>query len=345
MTEPTSIQVSADSPLAAHSDHASNSGEDGEYEDVAPSFIDYPVHWGRTYHRYNENSYHYPNDEVECARLDYQHRIFNYYFDGRLYFAPLDPDTTRQILDVGTGTGIWCIEMSDLNRFPNAEILGFDLSPIQSTLVPPNVYYHMGDCTVAADWPKSNSTIDFVHVRFMAGSLESYKSLIRTAKSRLTPGRGWLELHELHPKPVCDDGTMPDDWKFKEWEEKLNEAAVNYLEPSRPIRVAENLKRWMETCGFEDVTEIRYKVPLSGWTKGARMKNIGNAVSENWLDGLPGFSYKLFGPAGLEWSRDEIELMMVEVRKALKQKTVHAYMMYHVVYGRRPAASEARNAT
>lgn len=33
------------------------------------------------------------------------------------------------MLDVGTGTGIWAIDFAD--EYPNAEIIGTDLSPIQ----------------------------------------------------------------------------------------------------------------------------------------------------------------------------------------------------------------------
>jgi metalloendopeptidase OMA1, mitochondrial len=333
----TSLPVSADSPLAANSNESES---DGDFENVPPSFTDYPVHWGRTYHRYSENSYHFPNDEGECERLNLQHRIFNHNFDGRLYWAPLNPEEVREVYDVGTGTGIWCNEIADSNCFPNAKIRGLDLSSIQGDLWPPNVYYYMGDCTDPRDWQRPFGSIDFIHSRFMAGSLESYKSLIKTAKKFLKPGTGWLELHELVSKPLCDDGTMPDDWKFKEWEEKLQEASIHYLDPPRPINSGESLKRWMDMCGYEDVTEMRYKIPLSKWPKDARMKKIGGGMCEIWLEGLPGFTYKLYGSEGLQWTRDEIEIMMVGVRKALMDKSVHAYMMYHVVYGRCPAPSE-----
>lgn len=33
------------------------------------------------------------------------------------------------MLDIGTGTGLWAIEMADL--FPNATVIGTDLSPVQ----------------------------------------------------------------------------------------------------------------------------------------------------------------------------------------------------------------------
>ena len=335
MTRPP-VPVSADSPIAPDSDGISTGDDERRKEtnSLPPSLTNYPVHWGRSYHRYREGCYLYPNDEDERYRLDYQHAVLNHYFDGRLIFSPLDPDTTTQVLDIGTGTGTWCIELADTNQLPNAQITGIDLSPIQPEMVPDNVTFEIQDCT-DSDWCRTPGSIDLIHSRFMAGSLESYKHLIRTARKYLKPGTGWLELHEIHPKPVCDDSTMPDDWKFAEWEANLNEASLHRVHPPRPIRVAENLKSWMQNSGYEDVVEQRFKIPISGWPKDPRMKKIGEWYGANWFHGLPGFSYKPFGPEGLGWNRNEIELMMVDVRKAIKQKSVHAYMFYHVVCGRR----------
>ena len=202
---------------------------DAYTQSLPQELTEYPVHWGRSYHKYHEGSYHFPNDEPERSRLDLQHAIFNHYFGERLFFSPVDKSAAKEILDIGTGTGLWCIELSDANTFPNAQITGIDLSPIQPEMVPENVTFEMQDC-VDSDWCRPLGSIDLIHSRFMAGSLESYNHLIRTAKKYLRPGTGWLELHEIHPKPVCDDGTMPPDWKFAEWESKLNYASKKYTQ-------------------------------------------------------------------------------------------------------------------
>lgn len=44
--------------------------------------------------------------------------------DGRRFFAPI-PDHPLKILDLGTGTGIWAIEMAD--KYPSAEVLGIGM--------------------------------------------------------------------------------------------------------------------------------------------------------------------------------------------------------------------------
>ena len=71
-----------------------------------------------------------PNDEVTCAsstgrkgfadyvveqaeqeRLDIAHFLFKKALGDKLYFAPIKTGGALKILDVGTGTGIWAIEM------------------------------------------------------------------------------------------------------------------------------------------------------------------------------------------------------------------------------------------
>lgn len=82
---------------------------------------------GRRYHKYHEGgmlsfiskltvnirltllAYPYPNDEKELDRLDLQHHMFKLVMGGKLYHVPLK--NPKQILDIGTGSGIWPLEM------------------------------------------------------------------------------------------------------------------------------------------------------------------------------------------------------------------------------------------
>ncbi len=53
--------------------------------------------------------YLFPNDEQENNRLDIFHHICLLLLGGKLHLAPIQHP--QRILDVGTGTGIWAIEM------------------------------------------------------------------------------------------------------------------------------------------------------------------------------------------------------------------------------------------
>jgi hypothetical protein len=102
-----------------------------------------------------------PNDQEEQERLgayigcgsldlkvtpnlDLQHHLFLLTFDG-LHIAPLPP-AVHNVLDMGTGTGLWAIEFgagsfehlrtisngsSPAQEYPMAKVTGSDLSPIQ----------------------------------------------------------------------------------------------------------------------------------------------------------------------------------------------------------------------
>lgn len=65
--------------------------------------------------------------QAENERLDLAFYVYKVLFGGRNVFAPLQHPI--KILDIGTGTGKWCVEVA--KEYPNAQIIGTDLSPIQ----------------------------------------------------------------------------------------------------------------------------------------------------------------------------------------------------------------------
>lgn len=56
-------------------------------------------------------AYLYPNDEQELDRMDMQHHMIKLINHGRLFLAPIQHP--KRILDIGTGSGIWPIEMGE----------------------------------------------------------------------------------------------------------------------------------------------------------------------------------------------------------------------------------------
>lgn len=54
------------------------------------------------------------------------------------YLAPIG-ESPQRILDLGTGTGIWALDMADM--FPSAEVIGVDIAPIQPKWVAPSQYH------------------------------------------------------------------------------------------------------------------------------------------------------------------------------------------------------------
>ena len=102
---------------------------------LTSSIYDYREIHGRTYHAYKDTQYEFPNDKLELDRLDLQHHLYYKRLDGKLFLAPIS-DTPQNVLDVGTGTGIWAIEFAE--RYPSASVIGTDLSPVQAKWLPSN---------------------------------------------------------------------------------------------------------------------------------------------------------------------------------------------------------------
>ncbi len=116
------------------------------------------------------------------------------------------------------------------------------------------------------------------------------------------------------------------DWIFLEWMGHLDDAAMTL---GRPLRIANKLKRWFEEAGFVDVEERVFKQPMNPWPEDQRQKEIGRWSETNWLDGLQGFSLAWFSRV-LGWSKDEIEVFLVGVRRAISEREVHAYHKSYV---------------
>ncbi|KAG0205334.1 hypothetical protein BGX28_003042 [Mortierella sp. GBA30] len=124
---------------------------------------------GRTRHMVDSAPYMLPNDLSESDRLEAQHYIVRYCFQGN-YNVRLDHDATKlKILDVATGTGVWALEMA--HEFPMADIYGVDISPLypipetSSKEVPPNCHFQL--CNVLDGLPFPDNYFDFVYQRLL----------------------------------------------------------------------------------------------------------------------------------------------------------------------------------
>jgi SAM-dependent methyltransferase len=153
------------------SDSTVGSSLRGSTTSLGSSDLEFPEENGRTYHAYKKGKYRWPNDEQERDRLDLQHHLFGLTFDGRLFICPIDEKkgNIHRVLDVGTGTGLWALDFGD--SYPEAHVIGIDLSPIQPIDVAPNVQFEVDD--LEEPWTFSHK-FDFIHSRMMTGSFRDW---------------------------------------------------------------------------------------------------------------------------------------------------------------------------
>jgi hypothetical protein len=91
------------------------------------SVRNYAFENGRRYHKFREGAYNFPNDDSEQDREDMKHSmVVN--LCQRLHFAELrggvgEGGFSGNVLDMGTGTGIWAIE-SEFCSLPILVLMG-----------------------------------------------------------------------------------------------------------------------------------------------------------------------------------------------------------------------------
>lgn len=196
----------------------------------------------------------------------------------------------QAILDIGTGTGIWAIDMAD--QYPSASVIGTDLSPIQPEWVPPNCQFEIDD--VSLEWTFPENHFDFIHVRELFGCIPDWDFFFEQAYTHTKPG-GWIEIVEHSVEPISDDGSVGPDHFYALWGKTFIELGEKW---GKPFTIWKESKEKMEKAGFVDVVEITYKWPMNGWPEDRKMKNIGRWNQLRLNEGVEGFTMRLLTQVG-----------------------------------------------
>lgn len=160
---------------------------------------------GRTYASFGKTLQGMPIDEKEQDRNDLQHAKFMLLLGGKLHLAPIASDP-QKILDLGTGSGIWSIDMAE--NHPSATVTGVDIAATMPEWVPPNVQFEIED--VEEDWLFAKDSFDFIFGRELLMAIRDWPRMIKQAYDHLKPG-GYLELQMTFPKTFCEDGSLDLD--------------------------------------------------------------------------------------------------------------------------------------
>lgn len=158
------------------------------------------------------------------------------------------------------------------DKYPSAEVVGLDLSPIQPSWVPPNVHFLIDD--VEDEWVESKP-YDLIHMRHSCAYLKDVDRLLRQCYTNLRPG-GWVEFSDFGGYLLCDDGTMPDDYPVNECfalvRRAMKQFGANYL-------IANEHEGNFKRAGFQNVQCRIIKTPVGPWPKVSR-----NASSWTWSE-------------------------------------------------------------
>ncbi|KAI8291168.1 Secondary metabolism regulator LAE1 [Colletotrichum sp. SAR 10_98] len=266
----------------------------------------------------DEVQYAWPNDAEENERLDMQNEICFLTFHNKLGFAPpCDPDAkVGRVLDLGTGTGLWAIEYAD--EHPDAEVLGVDLSPIQPRDVPPNLKFEVDD--VEEDWLYSQK-FDYIHLRFLNGSIADWKKLFKKAYDFTKPG-GYFELQDNDFLFASDDGTLSPEKPLAKFSSLVREACVKFGRQFIDVPLMEDM---MKEVGFQDVALQRFKWPSNPWPKDPHYKKIGEWNYHNFVAAAEALA---MGPLTRAhgYTKEDVDVFLIDVRKNMRDPRIHSYL-------------------
>ncbi|TVY22184.1 putative methyltransferase [Lachnellula hyalina] len=305
---------------------------------LSPSLYEHVEENGRTYHKYKEGKYYLPNDEVSRT-ITYQACYFvltnssNFSQSKRdlialyerLHLAPLKEDNVKHALDIGTGTGIWAIEFAE--QFPQAKVIGTDLSPIQPEFVPPNLSFEVDD--VDDDWVYTHP-FDYIHGRLMVFGFLDPLAVFRKAFNALSPG-GYFEMQDLCSPIRSFDHSLDGSAMIRTSNLIIEACQKRGIDLTVPKRY----KEMMQSVGFVDVKEVIVEWPIGTWAKSEFHKRIGAWFKKDMEVGAEGIIMGLFTRL-LGMSKEDVMIIVEDVKKEMNDSSIHAYEPFYVVYGKKP---------
>ncbi|KAF7544847.1 hypothetical protein G7Z17_g9627 [Cylindrodendrum hubeiense] len=302
---------------AAEDDADSSLGDDGASStaSITSSILEYRTIQGRTYHG-------------DIGNAQYCHHVLTLVLDGELHLAPISKDIKKAV-DIGTGTGVWAIDFAD--KYAGAHVIGTDISPIQPSWVPPNLEFQIDDCT--QEWTFAPNSLDYVHIRWLVGSIVDWPHLFKEAYRCLKPG-GYLESNEALSRMDCDDGTIHEKSAMHQWGKFFVEGGKKI---GRSFTIVEDgvQKKSIEEAGFVNIEERNFKVPIGAWPKEPKLKEIGRYAQATLEQDIEG--YVLFMASTVEgWTKPEIEVYISLLRRELRAGKMHPYYQQKVVWAQKP---------
>ncbi|VTO82049.1 unnamed protein product [Fusarium graminearum] len=285
---------------------------------------------GRPFQQFETTEYWAPTDDHFQEGQDILHHCTLLLLDNQLHQSPVG-ENPQKILDIGTGTGIWAIDIVD--EYPSAEVIGIDISAVQPTFVPPNCIFQVDNAQL--DWTFEPNDFDFIHLRYLYGAIDDWGKLFRQAYTHVRPG-GWVESLEIDIETRSENPEVQSDKNhvFRKWYQLFFECG---RKTGRTFEIARDgrQEQYMRKAGFTDLVSKSWKVPIGGWPQDNKLKQVGfynGAFIDQSIDGFAIF------PIGeiLGWSFDEATVLVSEMKKAFREPRSMPYFVVHMVYGRKP---------
>jgi len=180
------------------------------------------------------------------------------------------------------------------------------------------------------DWVYS-AKFDYIHGRYLAGSIKDWPRLMKQATEYLKPG-GWVEMQDFDMVFYTTNGHFKRGCTLDRWTASIASGIESLGMEPHP---GHKLKGWMEEAGLINVNEHILPVPLGPWPKDKKLKEIGTANLLQFLDGLEAITLRVFSYV-YKWEPQETQIFLAQVRNEMLNRRLQAQHNYHVVYGQKP---------
>lgn len=206
-------------------------------------------------------------------------------------------DRRTSILDVGTGSGIWAVEMA--REFPNTDITGIDivqpnLLSRPSVVIPPNCTLKVADGTTEIQ--KFDKAFDIIHFRAAHLGMPNFaRVLLEDSAGALKPGGVLLLVHcvpvllrdDLSAYPVTDEG-QPG---FTFYQRAFHRICQAHVKKAR-VKLEPSIfwHEWLQqSTSFDSVTTEELLVPIgrsvkSTSTTGRRIRELYSTNISNLIE-------------------------------------------------------------
>jgi len=247
-------------------------------QDEFPSYFLERDH--RLFHSHGRSSYPLPVDANEQRRYDGQHQLLRKLI-GDDFVGPVAevlqclPGEQQRVLDLGTGTGRWVLDMAD--RFPHVRFNGLDIVPIMSRYPPPNAVFEIHDLDERLRY--DDGSFSLVHARIISMAVRDYPRLLQEVVRVLRPGGLYIAC-EWGRLPCVEDDSDPAVRAPRTC--AFFQAILLALQCNGGTHpTALFIPGWVrDTGGFRDIHEQTFKVPMGTWPADPRYREIGAIFKE-----------------------------------------------------------------
>ena len=263
-----------------------------------------------------DSPYIVPWNMEEVNRLDFQHHLLRQALSGN-YRAPIK--RSKNILDVGCGTGRWAQEIAQ--TFPDANVIGLDIfdppAEANTSTKPSNYQFVMAD--VLKGLPFSSYQFDFIHQRSLGCAIPATRWLqVVNELVRVTRPGGMVELVEpdntfQNAGPAC---SQVQQWIIAACQRRS-------IDPREATQIA----AYLQVAGLENVKAETFTLPVGQW--GGR---LGSTTATNMRAACLAMKPLVLQHLGV--SSGEYDRLLEHMFKECEQH--RSRFIIYVAYGQRP---------